>query len=1082
MAEKTDSFRAPTSNKQGGSSLRHHHHHHHHHHHQKATAVPQRSHLEHEAEKEGEALLAKTSATPSHSINGAFSDLRKAAINRYGRELNNVSLSYSAQSQELSESFGAKGVTWGSKIHISPRMHSGLQDTRSTLSHEMVHAVQQTGGVKGDIGISSAPATPALRREQAMGEQWFAVKLNRLNHLLSYRFLDWAITDGEAGEALSLLKGMSSTERATALGSIRVDRLRSNLPQKSQIDQLDAMLKQTEGMRSSVQDINTLLDTHLFDWAVTDAEANKALQRLKNIPTPERHHAVMGINQRVLIQNLDPILQYDFYQMRIEAQSWWNRQRQQHDPLDPGDKVRIYVYSVIAGEFENRYFPQEQIYTISESNQLNLPLIGNVGTRGQRPEGLATHIAGALQSGQFFRNVAASVEVVQRGSEVFATKGFDFNDTQPTDALSPGDTFTLMVIESFKLEEQSDFSINYQIDTGGTVELPFIGRIQVAGKTPEELIVSLQQHFTNWFRQPPTLWVWVVADGEVFRPPQPSDKPQVATRYNIQDSLDARKPLLIPKRRPIDIYLEFYRSKNDALREDRLSTRQRRVGEEALMRYMQWVSSNAGDPDILIANNPWAIYGNFHTPMLIADIRRESRETVDQKRRERESTQHSAMVESKLDEYWDWAMARWKESGVVFRSAGPAHLITEHPYRKIGMDALTRAVLSWAHANTDHPDFARLTANEVALMLMKEDRHLATLVEVGRNARPRLEYFPELDRTRRTLGDTALEVVVGFLPIAGEAQDANDALTGVSITGEKLGTGERVLAGIFFFIPFIPGSALRSGDEVADVIEGVAKTTGRSIDEVEDIFRVAGNLDQTDARQLERIMESVSNSQTLTKTDLDILDGIAGKLRTPLEELAQARKAGGNLPVKPLRVDPVTATRLVPGSSAHMSQRWLEYQVRHGAKYSRLTSNIDPKWQRLYETILANKKAGGKFESDVLGWAATQHHPGLLKNNEMMISSVGDAKGFIPDGVKGNPGELVWGQAYHFLEVKGWKEMSNTGNLKAMINYVDEFGGQIEVVFRSAKHADGATKLSGPLQKTLDSLISQGKATVRRYP
>ncbi len=65
-------------------------------------------------------------------------------------------------------------------------------------------------------------------------------------------------------------------------------------------------------------------------------------------------------------------------------------------------------------------------------------------------------------------------------------------------------------------------------------------------------------------------------------------------------------------------------------------------------------------------------------------------------------------------------------------------------------------------------------------------------------------------------------------------------------------------------------------------------------------------------------------------------------------------------------------------------------------------------------------------------------------------------QGFIPDSVRGNPGELVWGQPYRFIEAKGRQELAYTGNLKAMIEYVEEHGGHIELWVRSAKHPAGA--------------------------
>jgi hypothetical protein len=47
---------------------------------------------------------------------------------------------------------------------------------------------------------------------------------------------------------------------------------------------------------------------------------------------------------------------------------------------------------------------------------------------------------------------------------------------------------------------------------------------------------------------------------------------------------------------------------------------------------------------------------------------------------------------------------------------------------------------------------------------------------------------------------------------------------------------------------------------------------------------------------------------------------------------------------------------------------------------------------------------------------------------------------------------------------------------------VDDFGGHIDVVFRSAKHADGATELTGPLRSVVDRLVKEGKCTIHLHP
>jgi hypothetical protein len=108
---------------------------------------------------------------------------------------------------------------------------------------------------------------------------------------------------------------------------------------------------------------------------------------------------------------------------------------------------------------------------------------------------------------------------------------------------------------------------------------------------------------------------------------------------------------------------------------------------------------------------------------------------------------------------------------------------------------------------------------------------------------------------------------------------------------------------------------------------------------------------------------------------------------------------------------------------------------------------------------------------------------GYEKNTVMMMPAPGSkAQGFLADSIKGNPSELVWGQPYHFVEVKGREQMALTGNLEAMIDYVEEYGGYLEVWFRSAKHVKGETHLTQPLNRRLQRLMNQNKANVEYTP
>jgi hypothetical protein len=593
----------------------------------------------------------------------------------------------------------------------------------------------------------------------------------------------------------------------------------------------------------------------------------------------------------------------------------------------------------------------------------------------------------------------------------------------------------------------------------------------VAGRTVAELTLHMLERMEGWYQTPPTIWIYLTsAGGRIYRP-SPYARPKPISVQSIEAHARARLPL--PERREIDVYLEFVRAKRAEIA--KMSTRDALLEYEAMERFFQWVDANNEEAK-LAASDPWQVWERIHTPLIIARIKTDVAAQVKAESEARAYAQRSAAVEKKLDEYWKWARWRWAEAGVVFRSLGPAHLLTENPLRKEGMNALTNAVLTWAHSNTEDPDFLKKSPWEIAEYLMARDPYLHAIVQIGRDARPRLEYFPDMDRTRYTLGELATETIIGFIPIIGDIADALQALSGTSITGHELDTGDRVLTAMGALIPFVPGSALRAGKNLPEVVEQVAMSTGRSADEVYAIFRVAGHLDAASVNDLERIIKAVNGGKKLSPADLQILDNIALKLKGPLQEAATALAKGKEIPIGKLRADIVTGTKFIPGTEAHKAQRWIEYQFRNPGKFKQITGKIDETWEALYDGIIKNKRAGGAFEDAALKKLNQE------KNVATMIPPGPKATGFIPDGVKGNPAELVWGKPYHFTEVKGWKDMSYTGNLKGMLEYVDDFGGHIDVVFRSAKHADGATELTGPLRSVVDRLVKEGKCTIHLHP
>ncbi|MFL5351839.1 hypothetical protein, partial [Archangium sp.] len=269
------------------------------------------------------------------------------------------------------------------------------------------------------------------------------------------------------------------------------------------------------------------------------------------------------------------------------------------------------------------------------------------------------------------------------------------------------------------------------------------------------------------------------------------------------------------------------------------------------------------------------------------------------------------------------------------------------------------------------------------------------------------------------------------------------------------------------------GAVLMKAGEDA---ERLALLTGRGLDEVAVLSRVASHLTPGDAKEVERLLAAASRGQTFTEEELRFLERVARGLEAPLREAAGALRAGQKVPLLGVRALP-DGSRLLPGTRAHKAQRWVDYQFRHPEKYRRFSFQPDADWERMYETILKNRPAGNAFEDAILQANKYERNAAM-----MMPPPGGGAQGFIPDAVKSNPMELIWGQPYNFVESKARKELSLSGNLKEMIAYVDKYGGHLELWVRSARHPDGASHLSKPLLNKLNDLKEQGKAILLPYP
>ena len=501
-------------------------------------------------------------------------------------------------------------------------------------------------------------------------------------------------------------------------------------------------------------------------------------------------------------------------------------------------------------------------------------------------------------------------------------------------------------------------------------------------------------------------------------------------------------------------YEVFLRNQGEKLQAPGLSEEARREGFTVLKRMGNWLLLQPDKTLEKASSSPLARYVEF----LEEERQREVRWQA---------------VQRKLAEYETWGRRMLATYAAPPRRVAPGHLVSELPLREKSLLALGDATLGWAYAHTEDPDFLKRSPEEVAVYLLASRSALAHVVHLGRIGPVHLDYTQALDPEVYTTEELLLELLVGITPGAGEVTDAHSAYSGRSLTGHALSDTERVLCAVGVLLPFVSGKVLKEAGEAS--FQRFALLMGRSL-EVQVLSRVAAHLSPVEAREVERLMAAAAKGHTFTDEELRFLQRVARGLEAPLREAAEALRAGQKVPLLGARTL-ADGSRLLPGSAAHKAQRWLDYQFRHPEKYRHFSFQPDSDWERMYDTILKNRPAGNAFEDTVLQTEKYERNAAM-----MMPPPSSGAQGFVPDSVKGNPAELVWGQPYLFVEAKARQQLSLSGNLKAMIDYVEQYGGHLELWVRSARHSDGPTRLSRPLLRRLNGLEEAGKAKVMRSP
>lgn len=194
----------------------------------------------------------------------------------------------------LATQLDARSFTVGHDIFFNPgeyRPHH--KDGQRLLAHELTHVVQQTSA-------TSSALAPLVQR-------FISPKVGKIKDLLSYGVFDWAITDAEAVEALTILARLPKVEQAEFVSDTKyLKRLRNNLPDARKLE-LEAIVAGVSGSvppKKTIDEIMDKLSYGLFDWAITDREAIEALESLKKLSGDQLAVTLARINYGRLMENL----------------------------------------------------------------------------------------------------------------------------------------------------------------------------------------------------------------------------------------------------------------------------------------------------------------------------------------------------------------------------------------------------------------------------------------------------------------------------------------------------------------------------------------------------------------------------------------------------------------------------------------------------------------------------------------------------------------------------------------------------------------------------------------------------------
>jgi hypothetical protein len=249
-------------------------------------------------------IIHNVLSSPGHPLDSAT---RAFFEPKFGRDFSQARIHADAQAAESARAVSANAFTVGWDLVFGAGKYAPETDAgKRLLAHELSHVIQQTP-TAGEVSSAFSPASSG----SGTVARAVASNYSEIKERLTYGFLDWAITDKEAQQALEMLKRLKpkdlkdTVQRMEADGL--VDRLLENISNEDQTAYAP-LIQSIQEERSTSQvtaHIESLLSYGLLDWAITDEEAHLALETLKSLQgTPDRLKQVVRIISEKQFQRL----------------------------------------------------------------------------------------------------------------------------------------------------------------------------------------------------------------------------------------------------------------------------------------------------------------------------------------------------------------------------------------------------------------------------------------------------------------------------------------------------------------------------------------------------------------------------------------------------------------------------------------------------------------------------------------------------------------------------------------------------------------------------------------------------------